>query len=62
MKRFCLETLAKKKEKEEEKEQIIPAGMMALGGFQALAIYHSQEQSSTALMGDNATEDIDSCI
>ena len=60
MKRFCLETLAKKKEKEEEKQQIIPAGMMVLGGFQALAIYYPQEQSSTALMGDNATEDIDS--
>lgn len=36
--------------------------MGALGGFQAFAISHPQEQSSEALIGDNATEDIDSCI
>ena len=49
-------------EKEEEKQPIILAGVTVLGYFQALAMYHSQEQSSTALMGDNTTENIHPCL
>ena len=62
MKFFYLEFLAKRKEKEEEKQPIILAGVTVLGYFQALAMYHSQEQSSTALMGDNTTENIHPCL
>lgn len=54
MKFFYLEFLAQRKEKKEEKQPIIIA-MWQSKLFQALAMYHSQEQSSTALMGDNTT-------
>lgn len=62
MKFFYLEFLAKRKEKKEEKQPIILASVTVLGYFQVSAMYHSQEQSSTALMGDNTTENIHPCL
>lgn len=45
-------TLLRKENK--AKQQISPAGMTAPGDLQALVTYHSQKQSSTTLIGNNA--------